>query len=71
MKHARLTEHHRYPSSGVLEDDEALDENTVLEQLETDLSNDEDYQRLRGIRNGVVTGLLLWAAFIGSAVAML
>ncbi len=44
--------------------EEALDEATVLEHLEADLSNDEDRRRIRGIGNGLAFGALLWILLI-------
>ncbi len=48
--------------------EEALDEATVLEHLEADLSNDEDRRRIRGIGNGVALGALAWIFSIGAVV---
>ncbi len=48
--------------------EEALDEATVLEYLEADLSNDEDRRRIRGIGNGVAMSALVWIFVIGALV---
>ena len=40
--------------------DEPLDESSVLVHLEAGFDDDDDGRRIRGIRNGVVLGALLW-----------
>ena len=40
----------------------------VLEQLETDLDNDDDRKRIVGIAYGLVFGAVLWIVLLTTAV---
>ena len=72
MGHARLKtlEADEQLESANIENTNVLDEREVLEHLETDLEND-DRNRIVGIRNGILLGAALWALFITAVIVAL
>ena len=62
MLHARreIKETGQRLDSAYTESAKVLDESKVVDCLETDLDNADDHNRIVGIRNGLVSGAVLW-----------
>lgn len=56
------------PDSSDPDTGDSLGGRSVLELLEADISNHENYRRLVGIRNGLAIGALLWLLLIVAVV---
>ncbi len=70
MRHPRResTKVNQRLESAYSESAKVLDERMVLEQLETDLDNDDDRKRIVGIAYGLVFGAVLWIVLLTTAV---
>ena len=70
MRHPRResTKVNQRLESAYTESAKSLDERMVLEQLETDLDNDDDRKRIVGIAYGLVFGAVLWIVLLTTAV---
>ncbi len=70
MRHPRResTKVNQRLESAYTESAKVLDERMVLEQLETDLDNDDDRKRIVGIAYGLVFGAVLWIVLLTTAV---